>query len=171
MTPQAIEQIKQAHPDLATSKLMPLTAQRFDSDVSFNGALKSQLTTQEYRKYKAQIIANSITMPATLVLAGISIFVAAFAMSLGPVMWVMFSEIFPNSIRAVAISVVGVVNNAASFTVQLIFPWELETFGASTTFLLYSACSMLALLLVFLFVKETKGQSLEQLSAKLTANS
>ncbi|WP_419147675.1 sugar porter family MFS transporter [Pseudoalteromonas 'SMAR'] len=171
LTPQAIEQIKQAHPDLATSKLMPLTAQRFDSDVSFNGALKSQLTTQEYRKYKAQIIANSITMPATLVLAGISIFVAAFAMSLGPVMWVMFSEIFPNSIRAVAISVVGVVNNAASFTVQLIFPWELETFGASTTFLLYSACSMLALLLVFLFVKETKGQSLEQLSAKLTANS
>lgn len=156
--------IEQKMAEFPSQALSPIVGQTFHSDVEFNQALQYRLTTDEYTQYKSEILAQSITMPAKWVLFGISLFVASFAMSLGPVMWVMFSEIFPNAIRAVAISVVGVINNAASFTVQLIFPWELASLGASTTFLLYSLFSVLSFFLVFLFVEETKGKSLEQLA-------
>ncbi|MEQ2354526.1 sugar porter family MFS transporter [Pseudoalteromonas piscicida] len=164
-----IAEIKTEVDDFPVHALAPILGQTFTSDVVFNDAIKQRLTADEYRQYKSVIFAHSINMPAKLVLLGISLFVASFAMSLGPVMWVMFSEIFPNAIRAVAISVVGVINNAASFTVQLVFPWELEYLGASTTFLLYSLFSLLSFALVFLFVEETKGKSLEQLSESLEA--
>ncbi|MEJ6473205.1 sugar porter family MFS transporter [Pseudoalteromonas piscicida] len=156
--------IQQKTTNFPSQALTPIVGRTFHSDVEFNQALQQRLTADEYRQHKSSIFAQSITMPAKWVLFGISLFVASFAMSLGPVMWVMFSEIFPNAIRAVAISVVGVINNAASFTVQLVFPWELAYLGASTTFLLYSVFSIISFALVFLFVEETKGKTLEQLS-------
>ncbi|NCF63035.1 MAG: sugar porter family MFS transporter, partial [Gammaproteobacteria bacterium] len=71
---------------------------------------------------------------STLILFGILGFVAGFALSLGPVMWVLFSELFPNRVRGVAISFVGLINSTVSFLVQLVFPWELEYLGNSMTF-------------------------------------
>jgi MFS family permease len=103
----------------------------------------------------------------TLILIGILGFVASFAISLGPVMWVLFSELFPNRVRAVAISFVGLINSAVSFLVQLVFPWELENFGNSTTFLIYGVFAVLGLVLVMRILPETKGRSLEELEAEL----
>lgn len=60
-----------------------------------------------------------------LILLGILGFVGSFAASIGPVMWVLFSELFPNRIRGIAISLVGLVNLGVAFLVQLVFPWEL----------------------------------------------
>jgi MFS transporter, SP family, arabinose:H+ symporter len=105
---------------------------------------------------------------STWVLIGILGFVASFAMSLGPVMWVMLSEIFPNQLRAVAISAVGVVNAGISFGVQLVFPWELSTLGAATTFLIYGLFALLSLVLVVWIFPETKGKSLEQLTLEFS---
>jgi sugar porter (SP) family MFS transporter len=103
----------------------------------------------------------------TLVLIGILGFVASFAMSLGPVMWVLFSELFSNRMRGIAISFVGLVNSAVSFVVQLVFPWQLENFGNSTTFLVYAAFALVGLPLVYWLLPETKGKSLEALEAEL----
>src|SRR6202012_5955639 len=64
---------------------------------------------------------------AGVVLVAIAAFVASFAISLGPVMWVLLSEIFPNEERAAAISVVGFWNSLVSASVTLIFPEELTT--------------------------------------------
>ena len=64
-----------------------------------------------------------------LVLIGMLGFVASFAFSLGPGMWVLFSEIFPNRIRGLAISCVGVVNSTVCVIVQFVFPWEIEDAG------------------------------------------
>jgi sugar porter (SP) family MFS transporter len=103
----------------------------------------------------------------TLILIGILGFVAGFAMSLGPVMWVLFSELFPNRVRGIAISFVGLINSAVSFLVQLVFPWELENFGPSITFLIYGLFAAAGLVFVARFFPETKGRSLEQLEAEL----
>jgi sugar porter (SP) family MFS transporter len=104
---------------------------------------------------------------ATLILIGILGFVAGFALSLGPVMWVLFSELFPNRIRGVAISFVGLINSSVSFIVQLVFPWELENFGNSVTFLIYGLFAVVGLVIVMKLLPETKGKSLEELEAEL----
>jgi SP family arabinose:H+ symporter-like MFS transporter len=110
--------------------------------------------------------ASAETNP-TLILVGILGFVASFAISLGPVMWVLFSELFPNRVRGLAISFVGLINSAVSFSVQLIFPWELENLGNSATFLIYGVFAMVGLILVMRLLPETKGKSLEELEAEL----
>jgi MFS family permease len=102
------------------------------------------------------------------VLIGILGFVASFAFSLGPVMWVLFSEIFPNSIRGVCMSVMGVINSGVSFGVQFIFPWELNHLGTAMTFLLYAIAATLCLTLVAWLLPETRNRTLEQLEVELT---
>jgi MFS family permease len=102
-------------------------------------------------------------MNPVLILFGILGFVASFAVSLGPVMWVLFSELFPNQLRGLAISFVGLVNSAISFGVQLVFPWELEKLGNSMTFLIYGIFALVGLVFILRKLPETKGRSLEEL--------
>jgi len=110
---------------------------------------------------------GSDEMNPKIILVGILGFVASFAISLGPVMWVLFSELFPNRIRGLAISFVGLINSAVSFLVQLIFPWELENFGNSVTFLIYGLFAIVGLIFVMRLLPETKGKSLEELESEL----
>jgi sugar porter (SP) family MFS transporter len=108
-----------------------------------------------------------IDVNPTLILVGILGFVASFAISLGPVMWVLFSELFPNRLRGLAISLAGLINSAVSFGVQLVFPWELENFGSSMTFLIYGLFAIGGLILIMRILPETKGRSLEELEQLL----
>jgi SP family arabinose:H+ symporter-like MFS transporter len=105
-----------------------------------------------------------------LILFAILGFVASFAISLGPVMWVLFSELFPNRVRAVAISFVGVVNSATAFLVTLLFPSQLQALGSSTTFLIYGVFAVAGLAFVMRVLPETKGRSLEELETLLVKN-
>jgi SP family arabinose:H+ symporter-like MFS transporter len=102
-----------------------------------------------------------------LILFGILGFVASFAVSLGPVMWVLFSELFPNRVRGVAISVVGLVNSATAFLVTLVFPWQLQALGSAATFLIYGVFAVAGLAFVARVLPETKGRSLEELEKLL----
>jgi MFS transporter, SP family, arabinose:H+ symporter len=106
-------------------------------------------------------------MEPVLVLIGVLAFVASFAVSLGPIMWVLLSEIFPNRIRGVAISFVGLVNSMVSFGVQLIFPWELTKLGNSWPWVIYGGFALLGLLFIARLVPETRGRSLEELEQTL----
>jgi sugar porter (SP) family MFS transporter len=106
-------------------------------------------------------------MNPKIILVGILGFVASFAISLGPVMWVLFSELFPNRVRGIAISFVGLINSAVSFLVQLVFPWELQNLGNSVTFLIYGLFAIVGLIIVMRLLPETKGKSLEELEAEL----
>ena len=107
------------------------------------------------------------TLHPMLVLAAIVVFVAAFAISLGPVTWVMVAEIFPNEQRALALSIVGFWNSLVSATVTLLFPWELAHWGASGTFLGYGVLAMGALAFVLLLGPETRGKTLEEIERSL----
>ena len=147
--------------------LAPLIGTTYESDVAFKTALAEALGEDVARANEADLISAAIAMNPTLILIGILGFVASFAISLGPVMWVLFSELFPNRIRGLAISFVGLINSAVSFLVQLVFPWELATLGSSMTFLIYGVFAALGLVFVWFVVPETKGKSLEELEAQL----
>lgn len=157
------ESIEQLPESIDRVQLAQLENQTFDSDLTYKKALSDVLGKQALKENESVLISSSIQMNPTLILAGILGFVASFAISIGPVMWVLFSELFPNRVRAVAISFVGFINSAVSFLVQLIFPWELATLGNSGTFLLYGIFAVAGLIIISKLLPETKGKSLESL--------
>jgi len=150
------------------TRLKPLEGQLFDSDVEFKRAIEAGLGEQLVKENSSELISAAITMNPTLILIGILGFVASFAISLGPVMWVLFSELFPNRIRGFAISFVGLINSGVSFLVQLVFPWELDALGSATTFLIYGVLAFFGFLFIVKVVPETKGKTLEELENQLT---
>ena len=152
---------------LDRESLAPLLDETYQSDVAFRRAIVDAAGSTAYQDHQSELVSAAISMNPTLILIGILGFVAGFAISLGPVMWVLFSELFPNRLRGLAISAVGLVNSAVSFTVQLVFPWELERLGNSLTFLIYAAFAIVGLVIVIRLVPETKGRSLEELEAEL----
>jgi SP family arabinose:H+ symporter-like MFS transporter len=111
--------------------------------------------------------ANDGAMNPGLVLAGLLGFVGCFAFSLGPGMWVLFSEIFPNRVRGLAISCVGFVNSSVCVVVQFLFPWQMETQGGTRTFLLYALFAAAGFVLLLKMLPETRGRSLEELEDSL----
>ena len=125
--------------------------------------MAQQLGEGVAREFESSLLTAAISMNPTLILVGILGFVASFAISVGPVMWVLFSELFPNRIRGLAISFVGLINSGVSFLVQLIFPWELAVFGSATTFLIYGVFAVIGLVIIMKLLPETKGRSLEEL--------
>lgn len=151
-------------------QLLELKGKTFHSDVEFKNAVAETIGDEALQANQGAIIQASANLNATLILFGILCFVASFAVSLGPVMWVMFSEIFPNHIRGIAISAVGVVNSAVSFIVQVAFPWELANLGSAITFAIYGAFAALGFILVAKIIPETKGKSLEELESELVRN-
>ena len=152
---------------LEPESLAPLVDETYPSDVAFRQAVVDALGPTAYQEHRSELISAAISMNPASILAGILGFVASFAISLGPVMWVLFSELFPNRVRGLAISLAGLVNSAVSFGVQLVFPWELENLGNSATFLIYAVFAIIGLVIVIRLVPETKGRSLEELQAEL----
>ena len=154
---------------LGLDELGQVAGIRFDNDLEFKGAVAAAIGDAALTAHEAEIIGAAIRMNPRIVLVGILGFVASFALSLGPVMWVLFSEIFPNAIRGVCMSIMGVINSGVSFFVQFIFPWELSNLGTSTTFLLYAIAAGIFLMLVIWLLPETRGRTLEELEGELTA--
>lgn len=153
--------------DVPAAQLAALQDQTFESDVAFKNALQEALGADVAQQYESELITAAVSMNAVLILIGILGFVASFAISIGPVMWVLFSELFPNRIRGIAISFVGLINSGVSFLVQLVFPWELANLGSALTFLIYGIFAVLGLVFIMMLLPETKGKSLEELESIL----
>lgn len=149
------------------NEISVLAGQSFANDVQYKNELKSLLGAEKAKQFESELITAAISMNPTLILIGIIGFVACFAISLGPVMWVLFSELFPLKVRGIAISFVGFVNSAVSAGVQFIFPWELSTIGSSLTFLIYGLFAFAGLIFIIRVIPETKGRSLEELESVL----
>ena len=132
-------------------------------DVSFKNDLKEIIGNRDFSKMEGEIIEAAIKINAFLVLAGIIGFIACFAFSLGPVMWVMLSELFPNKYRGLAIGVVGFVNSFTSWTIQQIFPWEISNLGSAITFFIYGSIALIGVFILLKILPETKGKSLEEI--------
>lgn len=98
-----------------------------------------------------------------LVLVFILVYVAAFAISLGPVVWVLLSEIFPNRIRGRATAIASMSLWAADYIVSQSFPPMLNTAGPAMTFWIFGVLSLVTFLFTWRVVPETKGKSLEEI--------
>ncbi len=104
-----------------------------------------------------------------IILLAMLIYIACFAISLGPIMWLMIAEIYPLSIRGTGASFATAVNWASNMIVALTFLTLVEYLGTSATLMIYFICCILSLLFVYFLVPETKGVSLEQIEINLYA--
>lgn len=104
-----------------------------------------------------------------LVLVFILVYVAAFAISLGPVVWVLLSEIFPNRIRGRATAIASMSLWAADYIVSQSFPPMLGSAGPAMTFWIFGILSVVTFLFTWRVVPETKGKSLEEIEAVWSA--
>jgi SP family sugar:H+ symporter-like MFS transporter len=96
-------------------------------------------------------------------LVAANLYIVAFGMSWGPVMWVLLGEMFPNRLRGAALAVSGATNWVANFAVTLTFPALLKGAGLAGAYGLYAAAAAISLLFVLTAVGETKGKTLEQM--------
>ncbi len=167
LTEDSLESLSDQVETQDLSRLAPLAGVTYDSDVAFRNAVAEVVGAERLRELQASLISAAIDANPVLILFGILGFVASFAVSLGPVMWVLFSELFPNQLRGFAISLAGLVNSAVSFGVQLVFPWELENLGNSLTFLIYGLFAAAGFVFIMRILPETRGRTLEELEAIL----
>ncbi|MFC4357673.1 sugar porter family MFS transporter [Halobium salinum] len=100
-------------------------------------------------------------------LACLMLYVAFFAIGLGPVFWLLISEIYPLQVRGTAMGVVTVINWVANLVVALTFLGLIDVAGQSGTFWLYAALTLAALAFTYFLVPETKGRSLEEIERDL----
>lgn len=91
-------------------------------------------------------------------------FIAFFALTWGPVMWVMLGEMFPNKYRGAALAIAGMSNWLANFLVTITFPVMLTNFGLGVSYGIYAIFGVVAFVFVFRYVHETKGKTLEEIS-------
>ena len=103
-------------------------------------------------------------------LIGVLIFIASFALSMGPVVWVLLSEMFPNKIRSVAMSVAVAAQWAANYMVSQSFPVVMgsETnnsapWNGSLPYFIFIAFILIIVYVTYKFIPETKGKSLEEI--------
>ncbi len=138
----------------------------YTNDLDFKNDMKQSLGTQLYAKNEGAILEAATSINATLILIGILGFIACFAFSLGPVMWVLLSELYPIKYRGLAIGVIGFVNSFTSWVVQQIFPWELSNLGNALSFLIFGLIALVGFAVLLKILPETKGKSLEEIEAE-----
>lgn len=104
---------------------------------------------------------GGVTGPIALVAA--NLFVVAFGMSWGPVVWVLLGEMFPNRLRAAALGLAAAGQWTANWLITVTFPGLRDVLGLAYGF--YALCAVLSLLFVWTKVQETKGRHLEDMQA------
>jgi SP family sugar:H+ symporter-like MFS transporter len=100
--------------------------------------------------------------PIALVAA--NVFVIAFGMSWGPVVWVLLGEMFPNRIRAAALSLAAAGQWVANWVITVSFP-ALKDLSLGLAYGIYAAAAVLSFVFVAKWVRETKGRSLEDMDS------
>lgn len=167
LNPKNIQKVE--NPEIK-STLASLKGMSFTSQTALFNNVEQLLNKAQLIDFKRNEVKHFINVNATLVLIAILLYVAAFAISLGPVMWTLLSEIFPGNIKGIAISVVGFFNSLVSYSVTQLFPWELTNLGPTLTFAIYAGMGVLSLLFVIKYIIETKGKSLEEVEELLIRN-
>ena len=104
------------------------------------------------------------------VLIMLCIYMAALALSINAVIWVLIGEIFPNRIRGRAMSIATFANWGINFLTAFIFPWYVAKIGMGAGFFTFSAFCLMATIFFYKFVPETKGKSLEEIEGYWNRN-
>lgn len=107
----------------------------------------------------------------TALLVCVVLFIAAFAMAMGPIGWLLSSEIFPNRVRGRAMSVAALTVWVSAYIVAQTFPMlnDSPKVGPAITFWIYAAVSLASFFFVLAVVPETKGRTLEDIEKMWSA--
>ncbi|HMO51530.1 MAG TPA: sugar porter family MFS transporter [Kiritimatiellia bacterium] len=100
-----------------------------------------------------------------LALIAANCYIVCFGISWGPVMWVLLGEMFPNQMRGASLSLAGLSQWTANFGVTMTFPVLLAVVGLGGAYGLYAAFALLSVFFAIKFVRETKGKTLEEMTA------
>lgn len=148
-------------------KIEPLKGKFYSSKKVYLDDLALHLTEDEFKDNKLNILKSTIKLNSIVILVAILSFVGMYAMSLGPVTWVLLSELYPNQFRAKAISIAGFFNGLSSFVIPLLFLWEFEKIGEAATFFIFASIALVGFFFILFKIPETKGKSLEEIEATL----
>jgi sugar porter (SP) family MFS transporter len=105
------------------------------------------------------------TFDSVLAIVSLMVFVASFAISLGPIFWLLNAEIYPLKVRSKAAGVGTMANWTFNFIVSLTFLLLIDALGRSGAFWFYGAVGLLTLAFCWFLVPETKGRTLEEIQA------
>ncbi|KAM7395509.1 hypothetical protein PAMA_006995 [Pampus argenteus] len=154
------------------------TAIDLDNSDMFPAGLPSQWNSEEAQKTNREddgtvgsgrgwthVEVSSSLKWASLI--SLLVYVAAFSISLGPMVYVVLSEIFPMGVKGRAVSVVSSVNWAMNLLISMTFLTVTEKIGVPNVMFLYAAMSFVLLVFVILCIPETKGRTLEEISKEL----
>ncbi|UAJ78830.1 sugar porter family MFS transporter [Leifsonia sp. ZF2019] len=103
-----------------------------------------------------------------LTLIGANVFVIAFAISWGPVVWVLLGEMFPNRIRGIALSVAATANWTCEVILNLTFP-TLRDISLSGSYAIYAVMALVSWFVVYFGVRETRDRELEEMTSSVSA--
>ena len=108
---------------------------------------------------------NLVLSPSAgwIALVSANLYIVAFGMSWGPVMWVMLGEMFPNQVRGAALAVAGFSQWLTNFLVTITFPLFLKIIGLGGAYGLYALFAVLSFFFVRAAIRETKGRTLEEM--------
>lgn len=151
------------------------TATDLDNGTFFLKSVPSTWGTEEVEWTLGENSPNSLdertpVLPSSLKWASLItllVYVAGFSFSLGPMVYVVISEIFPMGVRGRAASVVGAVNWATNLLISMTFLTATEIVGLPVMLFLYAGMCFVLLVFVILCVPDTKGRTLEEISKEL----
>jgi SP family xylose:H+ symportor-like MFS transporter len=133
----------------------------------------------DYSQINSAGLPTISTFEGILSLIGVLIFIGAFAMSMGPIVWVLLSEIFPNKIRSAAMAVAVAAQWLANYFVSQTFPVIVESdanrlimdggiWNNALPYFLFSGFIVIIIWFVWKYIPETKGKTLEEMEAVFT---
>jgi sugar porter (SP) family MFS transporter len=130
------------------------------------GGMTISLLTLAYSFHNQVAFAAAPGVIATVCLM---VYITCFAFSMGPIAWILVSEVFPLQVRGRGVAVASLASGAANFLVSLTFLSLIKAAGNSPTFIIYAGFCIVTLLFVRFVIPETKGRELESISTEANA--
>lgn len=118
-------------------------------------------------KYRSSLSADIITQLGFIPIGALSIFMVAYSLGLGPIPWVISSEIFPTEIKSISSSTAGTVNWFLAFILTKFYLQIVAVIGQDSTFYIFSFFSALGVLFIYFVVPETKGKTTTEIQLEL----
>ncbi len=104
-----------------------------------------------------------VSVTGIFTLVALVVFISSFAFSLGPVVWTIISEIYPNRVRGRAVSLATAVNWGAAFLITQFFLTIVDAIGEATTFFVMAGLCVISYVWIHRNVPETRGRTLEEI--------
>ena len=147
---------------LATIVFIKYLGDRFGRKRLFLTGLAGTTTSMIVLSIVTNVLAGSPILPVVVICCTV-IYLAFFQACLGPLAWLVISEIFPLRLRGIGFGISAFALWMGNFCVGLLFPIMLANLGLSGSFIAFAVCSVLGAIFIYHFAPETRGKSLEEI--------